>query len=188
MDTMDGTGAGITADADGVLASTGAEDAGARLTRAFTLPAAAFINAATMPSGFAGFAGDSAAAGAAPTLALSLRGLIPLVFFEGDSAVGAAAGASAALGAAATGSGPLGTGWLGTSLHPGAASSVAGAGNEPRSRFRSTVSVCVGFGVMPDMVATRLFLPTMTLSTMMTLSQTRRPASVPAGPGTVTMF
>ena len=110
METMDGTGAGITADADGVLASTGAEDAGARLTRVFILPAAAFINAATMPSGFAGFAGDSAAAGAAPTLALSLRGLIPLVFFEGDSAVGAAAGASAALGAAATGSGPLGTG------------------------------------------------------------------------------
>ena len=103
METMDGTGAGITADADGVLASTGAEDAGARLTRVFILPAAAFINAATMPSGLSGFAGDSAvcaAAGAAPTLALNLRGLIPF----------ATAGAAAALGAAATGSGSLGTG------------------------------------------------------------------------------
>ena len=103
MDTMDGTGAGITTGADGTLVTTGAEDAGARLTRVFILPAAAFINAATMPSGLSGFAGDSAvcaAAGAAPTLALNLRGLIPF----------ATAGAAAALGAAATGSGSLGTG------------------------------------------------------------------------------
>ena len=106
MGTMDGTGAGITTDADGTLATIGAEDAGARLARVFILPAAAFINAATMPSGFAGFAGDSAAcaaAGAAPTLALSLRGLILLVFFEGDSAVGAAAGAAEAAGRGAQG-------------------------------------------------------------------------------------
>ena len=113
MDTIDGIGAGIMTGADGTLATAGEEDAGARLTRVFILPDAAFINAATMPSGLSGFAGDSAvcaAAGAAPTLALSLRGFIPLGFFEGDSAVGAAAGASAALEAAATGSGSLGTG------------------------------------------------------------------------------
>ncbi len=110
MDTMDGTGAGITTGADGTLATIGAEDAGARLARVFILPAAAFINAATTPSGFAGDSAVCAAAGAAPTLALSLRGFIPLGFFEGDSAVGAAAGASAALEAAATGSGSLGTG------------------------------------------------------------------------------
>mmetsp|Transcript_1027 Transcript_1027/g.2420 ORF Transcript_1027/g.2420 Transcript_1027/m.2420 type:complete len:216 (-) Transcript_1027:212-859(-) len=185
MDTIDGIGAGIMTGADGTLATAGEEDAGARLTRVFILPDAAFINAATMPSGLSGFAGDSAicaAAGAAPTLALLLA------LFGGVAAAGAAAGACAALGAAATGSGPLGTGWLGTSLHPGAASSVEGAGYEPRSPFRSTVSVCVGFGVMPDMVATRLCFPTITLSTMMILSHTRRPASVPAGPGTVTMF